>query len=704
MSLKKWLLAHSFAVSAVVASAVPLVLHFCSEVWPETFLPYFRAERALMDFVAKMSRPAEKHPDLVFLADDAASHDLDQLWPEDLEASPTLQLMAERVWTRKIWADVLDRLAGAGARVVAFDYMFKGKDDGDAALREAIERHSKLVVLGSHIDDRSLVNQQMPSINPPHRTILGEAADPRVGFINMFPDSDEVVRRMRFRVTREELSGVAAPEDAKVYYSMAARMMTQAGLDEKIPQGRGSHLIRYAYQGETLREATKPRSLFEIFVPAYWEANYQNGEFFRGKFVLVGPEGNYTKDVAMSPFGLVAGPELHLNAANALLTGEFLKATSFGADFCLIFIAGLLGWTICRFVRNAVVRLLLVPVLIPAAIYLGKLAFDGGLVVPVLSPLLAAGSTVILSTGWQILLERIEKARLRRTFERYVSRDVVKELLDNPQSYLNTVGGARKRISVLFSDVRGFTTITESGDAQALVAQLNEYFDHMVSIVFRYRGTLDKFIGDAVMAQWGGIRSDGEKADAVHAVRTAVEMRKSLAALNAQWIPAGKLELKFGIGINHGEAIVGNLGSREKSEISAIGDAVNTASRLEGMTKQFHVDLLIGEAVATFVREDFLLRTVALSQPKGKTRPLEIFTVIDEKAPGVEIPKWLDDYEEGIRLYRQREFSKAGDAFEKALAGCPGDWLCEHYLQLAKTLAANPPEPDWSPVDIMTSK
>jgi adenylate cyclase len=280
---------------------------------------------------------------------------------------------------------------------------------------------------------------------------------------------------------------------------------------------------------------------------------------------------------------------------------------------------------------------------------------------------------------------------------------VVKELIDNPQSYLNTLEGERKRITILFSDVRGFTTITESGDAQTLVKQLNEYFDHMVDIVFANRGTLDKFIGDAVMAHWGGITTQGEKQDAINAVRTAVQMRKRLAELNVQWIPRGMIDLKFGIGINNGEAIVGNLGSQKKSEISAIGDAVNTASRLEGITKEYHTDLIIGEAVAEFVRDTFHLRTVGLNQPKGKTLPLELFGVIDERTAIAE-PEWLATHEKGVQLYRQREFSDAALCFESVLAALPEDWLANEYLGECREFIVHPPPEDWNAVHVMKSK
>ncbi len=393
-----------------------------------------------------------------------------------------------------------------------------------------------------------------------------------------------------------------------------------------------------------------------------------------------------------------------MNAVNAILTDEFLRETGHATNYLLIAGGAFLGWSLTRSIRNSLVRLFLLPVIGTAA-YLGAVQlFNDGWVVPLFSPLFALVGTVITATTWQEIVERLERARLRKTFERYVSHDIVKELLDNPETYLNTVGGVRKKVTVLFSDVRNFTTITESGDAQTFVRQLNEYFDGMVNIVFGQKGTLDKFIGDAVMAQWGGIYTEGEKADACHAVRTAVLMRKKLAEMNALWTARGMIDLKFGIGLNSGEAIVGNLGCEEKMEVSLIGDAVNTASRLEGMTKQYHVDLLIGESVEQLVRDEFIVRTVALSQPKGKTKPLEIFTVLDERTPATKAPAWLAIYEEGVELFRKQDFTSAVELFEKVAAEMPDDSLTTDYLEKCRHFLTNPPPPGWNGVDILTSK
>ena len=328
-----------------------------------------------------------------------------------------------------------------------------------------------------------------------------------------------------------------------------------------------------------------------------------------------------------------------------------------------------------------------------------RTGFEFSLLGPTLSML---GSGLTWSAYVQTL-DQFEKRRIRRTLERYVSKDVVKEVLDNPASYLHTAGGARKKIAILFSDIRGFTALTEVADEAKLVTQLNEYFTEMVRIVFSHDGTLDKFIGDAVMAHWGGIITHGESRDACHAVSTALEMLRKLVQLNAGWKTRGMHELRIGLGVNYGQAICGNLGSEEKFEFSAIGDEVNLASRLEGATKEFGVDLLIGESAAPLVSDRFLLRTVDLLKVSGKTHPVQVFTALGERKDTPE-PAWLAPYEEGVRLYRKRSFAEALERFEAAARADSGDGLIREYLRRCREYVANPPGPEWDGVVAMTTK
>ena len=291
---------------------------------------------------------------------------------------------------------------------------------------------------------------------------------------------------------------------------------------------------------------------------------------------------------------------------------------------------------------------------------------------------------------------------MRRTFERYVSKDIVRELLDNPQTYLNSLGGLRKEITVLFSDVRSFTTLTESADAHALVSQLNEYFEAMVAIVFANHGTLDKFIGDAVMAHWGSIVTEGATVDAARAITTVLQMRGALTTLNTKWRQRGMPEMRVGFGVNHGEAIVGNLGCEARMEVTVIGDAVNLGSRLEGVTKKFNIDLCIGEKAAALVRDQFRLRSVDLLIVKGKTRPVEIFTVLGKL--DTPEPPWLARHEEATKLYRAGNFAEAEKLWREVLAEEPGDGIAETFIDRCLELQAHPPAAPWTGAYEMKSK
>ena len=630
--------------------------------WPR----YRRWEWEARDQLAVYGRRAPVHPDLVFLAIDNASAKLDLLMEDELVKSPALQLMKQTgyPYLRSVYPLIIERLVKAGAAVVAFDIMFPSEREEDPPFRAALERFREKVVIGANLESRdqgalegeerlrqTLVAPSSSLIPPPERGM-----DDRVGYVNFWADNeDNVVRRVLYRTTIEELEGLPRDPAAPQFLSLAARVLEKSGHADRIPRERGQVLFRFA-------EKVRPISLYQIFVEGIWQLPpFNHGEFFRNKIVFIGPDGNWVKDELQTPFGPTNGPRIHMSAMNAALTGAFLHETSSWVNLILILAGGGMAWLLGRFMHDPFYRFLVLIAAVAAGYAVAQIVFNtAGWSAIIFSPLLALASSAITFSVVEQVLERLEKARLRQTFERYVSRDVVKELVDNPQSFLNTLGGVRKNITVLFSDVRGFTTMTESADAAKLVAQLNEYFTEMVRIVFKHNGTLDKFIGDAVMAHWGSIVSEGEKTDACRAVSTALHMRRALAKLNEQWKPRGLLELHFGIGINHGEAIVGNLGSEEKREVSAIGDAVNLASRLEGVTKSYHIELCIGENVESLVRDAFIVRSLDLIVVKGKTKPVEVFTVLEERTSGAPGPPWLAQHEEAMRLYRSGDFFRSG--------------------------------------------
>ena len=685
------------AVTALVA-----VLHF----WEA----YSGWEERARDSLAtnRFTRLSPPRPEIIFLGLDQASMDLDGLFDDDLAKSPTLRLMKQGFpWNRAVYAHIADRLVSAGAKAVVFDIRFPGPREGDEEFRAALERHADRIVIGSNLLEReedadvgqgTLSNKPMHEL--PSTTLLPEGAhdDRRIGFVNVRPDPDGVVRSIKFRTSRLQSIGKPAAASEPELLSLVSRALEKLGRPELIPQTREPVSIRFT-------EGIFSRSLHDIFVEDVWaQPPYSKGELFRGKIVLIGAAGNQAEDRIQTPFGVVLAPGIHLAALNAAMNRDFLYPTRPHENLALILMGGLLAWLLGTTIHTPLVRL--AALLAALAIYYvtAQVLFNTvGLVFILISPMLALTASGITWTAWEAVLEYRERQRTRQMLERYVSKDIVKEVLDNKESFINVLGGERRTITVMFSDVRGFTTRTEGADPQALVLQLNEYFEEMVRIVFANQGTLDKFIGDAVMAHWGSIVTAGAKTDAMRAVKTAMEMRRSLLRLNEGWSARGIEPLAFGIGINHGDAIVGNLGCEAKMEVSVIGDAVNTCSRLEGATKPYHLDLLIGEFVEPFVREEFLVRTVDLLVVKGKTKPVAIFTVLGERTAEA-APAWLARHEEAMRLYRSGDFIGAEKAWREVLAAVPGDGVSEVFLERCAELQLHPPEGEWEGVFEMKTK
>jgi adenylate cyclase len=246
--------------------------------------------------------------------------------------------------------------------------------------------------------------------------------------------------------------------------------------------------------------------------------------------------------------------------------------------------------------------------------------------------------------------------------------------------------------------------MTEGSDPEKLVAQLNEYFLEMVGAVLKEGGTLQKFIGDAIMAAWGDTHSEGLAEDARRAVNAALQMRGALAKLNEQWlVKPDRTKLSIGIGVNHGEIIVGNIGHPQRMEFTVLGDGVNLAARLETATKQFHTDILIGESVEALTRDQFIYREVGAVAFKGKTKPIKVFTLVSDRSQPA--PAWLAQYHEGIHFFRGRQFDRAGELFRSAAQEIGGqDFLCEMYLGYCAINHASPPPSDWNGAFTLTEK
>ena len=645
-------------------------------------------------------------PRLVFVGIDQPSY-ADIIAPEEAAQNPALAGLTNNFpWPRDVWAAAIDRLVEAGAKTVMLDLVFAAPAQGDEALRAALERHREHVVVGANFTGGNKSVGGAETILLPSETILPATnrvpawSDSRVGFVNFFTDQKEdTVRRVAFQVT----GALGLPRDGTMR-SLGARALEEAGYGRLIPADTARHLFRFSGAPGV---GYKPIPLYEIFLPDHWTNNFGAGAFFKDKIIIIGPAANIFHDEHRTPYpgSEMLGPEIHLNAIGAALRGEFLGETSELASRWSILSAGGLAFAMALAFRNAFRRLLLGLLITVAYFGLCWLIFNWqNFFLLAVTPALAFGASTGAAFAYDFLLERRERQRTRRALERYVSKDVVREVLDNPQTYLSTLGGVRKPVTILFSDVREFTTMTESADPAQLVTQLNEYFKEMVAIVFAQHGSLDKFIGDAVMALWGSITSESVERDAQNAVAAALAMREALARLNVNWTQRGMKPLAFGIGINHGDVIVGNLGSEEKMEVSVIGDPVNLASRLEGLTKEYKLDLLLGESMVPLIQSRFVPRTVGSVKVKGKTIPVRLYTVAADRQAGEQPPAWLPRYEAGLKLYHDRKFVEGEAVFAECLDAQPDDYLAKLYRDACRELVAHPPGLDWDTVVVMKSK
>jgi len=295
-----------------------------------------------------------------------------------------------------------------------------------------------------------------------------------------------------------------------------------------------------------------------------------------------------------------------------------------------------------------------------------------------------------------------KEERIRQIFQKYVPNDVIERFFASPEKMLT---GDNRKLSILFSDIRSFTTISEGMAPNDLVSSLNRYFSGQVEIIYTRKGIVDKYIGDAIMAFWGA--PEKHEDDALQSALSGLEMIEAVKKFNENQKKLGKCEFQIGIGLNYGEVTVGNIGSERKMDYTVIGDAVNLASRMEGLTKTYHSEILISESLFEELRRVSpdsglsyrLLDTVAV---KGKTKGVRIFTI--KKSLSETEQKGWQTHNQGMKLYYSRSFQEAAQKFKEALALLPGDFNAENLYKRCMDYASNPPPDGWNGVEVMKTK
>jgi adenylate cyclase len=501
---------------------------------------------------------------------------------------PDLAPIQSWPWRRTAYAQAIERIMAAGARAVVVDVIFDAPSDrpqDDQQLQRVLRRYAGRVTLAAAYTSSSAVEgtiEQFVYPAPEFRT-----RPESIGFINWQPEIDGQFRQFTEPYLRQIVTDLGQPQT--ILTSLPVAALQSAG--EKIPPHDGEYIYFY---GGRATFATKP--FFHLLLNDNW-ALLRKNQFFKDKIVLIGPTAMSLQDVHPTPFGKMPGVEIHANAIASLLEHRGLKAAidhpiwqGIGVTLGLGAVGGLLYGGF----KRAVPRFLAAGVLSLSWLAIGYVTFTAaGVILPVAIPFLGIGLSGLAFLGTGAFSDQMEKLRLRRTLERYVSSAIVQEVLSQPEDFQTLLQGRQLNVAVLFCDIRGFTTLSYNLPAQQLVAQLNRYLNAMVEAITRHSGTIDKFIGDAVMAEFGSPISQGEATDAMNAIRAALAMRRALADLRQQWRMEGRVAFYHGIGISYGEVIAGNIGSLKRLEYTVIGDAVNVASRVEGLTKNFWTDILI---------------------------------------------------------------------------------------------------------------
>jgi adenylate cyclase len=345
---------------------------------------------------------------------------------------------------------------------------------------------------------------------------------------------------------------------------------------------------------------------------------------FKDKIVVVGATAAGLFDLFTVPLrGKMPGAQVHASVIDSILSNRFLRQAGWLLSASVTLLAGLAA---------GVAVVLLGPWVGLGVTALGALGLVGGNVslfgrglwLALTAPLLAVALAAFGGVAYHYFFEGREKRKVKRLFSRYVSKDVYNQLLANPGGA--ALGGHRRHMTVLFSDIRGFTSVSEKGDPEEIVGQLNEYFSRMVEIVFAHRGTVDKFVGDMIMALFGAPLDDDRHAD--HAVQTAIAMAGELDALNQQWAAAGRPRLDIGIGISTGDMVAGNIGSESIMSYTVIGDTVNLGARLESLNKDYKSRIIISEQTRMALKETYDLYALGQVTVKGKSKAVTIFEVV----------------------------------------------------------------------------
>ncbi|MFH1801311.1 MAG: CHASE2 domain-containing protein [archaeon] len=556
-------------------------------------------------------------------------------------------------WNRDVFADVLSKLNEA--KVIGVDVSFFEESDSDENLKSFLES-SKNTILASEINEGVLIK---PIFDSEH------------GYVNLATDSDGVTRSVDSGIISNEL-----PFSFQIYKKYSGKEI----LENK------NYLINFAGSPGTFNSI----SIYDVL-------SREDFFDFKNKIVLIGATAPNLHDLFYVPTSegvAMYGVEIHANIIQNLILNNFLEKQKKYSIILLVFLSSV----ICYFFLSKLKIYYIIPVVLLflfsyfiASIFL----FNN---YNYLIDLFFFPVSVLFFTGAGIAANYLEEKKqniyLTNAFGKYISKDLLKEILE--KKHQMKLGGAKRQITIFFSDIRGFTSISEKLSPEDLVGLMNDYLTKMTEIILKNNGTVDKFIGDAIMAFWNAPLL--EENHSKLACKSAIEQIDALNCLKKEWNKKGHPEIKIGCGINTGDAIIGNMGSEDRFDYTAIGDSVNLASRLEGLTKQYGVDIIISDSTKNLIEGEFTTRKLDLVKVKGKKIPVAIYELCAK--PDKELIK---KYEKALTLYFKSNFKDAKKEFEDILKISPDDCPSKIFVKRCGEYIKNPPKKEWDGVfELMT--
>ncbi|MDZ7765312.1 MAG: adenylate/guanylate cyclase domain-containing protein [Melioribacteraceae bacterium] len=649
-------------------------------------------------------------------------------------------------WPRKYFAKVIENLNEAGAKVIGIDILMANPDkhsvDNDSLLFNTIKKYKNIVLAGKiDIEAEASIersNETMVRSISENYSNLFYNADSSIGIVQAVSDQDGVYRRytpyVYSQVHDKKIPTFAYAALNKFYdkpslYTAGKKEDYFIYKNVEIPEyGNSTILINYYGPNGTFPRIkfidvlddsefqTIDEIEFEIEINTWDNPEYglKNSGIFKDKIVFIGSTMPEDKDLVPVSFSsgsregdnLLYGVEYHANAAQNFLDQNFLSRPN-ETIYTLLLIILTIGFFYLTSAakrlktrRTFVVEIIAILLVIVSIYFMFEFAIylfsNQNLVIPFVYPAIAIVMGYVGSTTFEFFTERKRSSMMKGMFSQYVSENLVNELIENPDKL--TLGGEKKVLTILFSDIAGFTSFSEGKKPEEVVAFINQFLDEMTDSVLNYNGTLDKYLGDSVMAFWGAPVNLPDHAEL--ACKCALDMEQKLIKLNDKWGGANN-EIKMRIGINTGEVLVGNIGGKKRFDYTVMGDNVNLASRLEGVNKNYNTSIIMSEETNEFVKSKLITREIDTVRVKGRAKPTKLFELMGIRKSGL-IEKY-NDYHKGLEFYKSADFAKAIKLFEAEILKT-NDPVSKIYLKRCEDLIANPPKDQWDAVTTLSEK